>query len=194
MEWGLAGVRVRRRDVGSQAERAPEEPFRIHPPPPSPAPLQLSAHPGLRGKGSTLCTVLAPGQHPPEGAGVISAGGGADSGGECEVLGKWVWRAQCSDGGHLRDLGAQGGSDGARMPTADWVPLPTLQPPCLPEALFPQLRVLMSLLLVPAGSKTREGVVQGVASGTSPALAQLPSLTRDPEGAVAVEEGTPKNS
>lgn len=51
-------------------------------------------------------------------------------------------------------------------------------------------------LCLPAGSKTREGVVQGVASGTSPALAQPLSLPQTeswliPEGGGGVvEEGT----
>jgi hypothetical protein len=38
--------------------------------------------------------------------------------------------------------------------------------------VFLQLRLLKCTLFSSAGSKTREGVVQGVASGTSPALAQ----------------------
>ena len=68
---------------------------------------------------------------------------------------------------------------------------------CACWRLFP--RPLSVLRFVSTGSKTREGVVQGVASGTSPTLPSLgPSpwpgvwLTSREWGERAVEEGTPK--
>lgn len=50
---------------------------------------------------------------------------------------------------------------------------------CACWSLFPQLKTLKCALFVTTGSKTREGVVQGVASGTSSAL-PCPAVSHPP--------------
>lgn len=137
----------------------------------APAPPSLPpspAHPGLRVQGNVLCICWLPGNIP-EGVGIISGGGGADSGEELKVLRKQVWRAPCSD--ERGTCGIWGPKEAVMGPGCP-LPAESLWRLCshsAPRVCSLNSESLCVLLFVPAGSKTREGVVQGVASGTSPA-------------------------
>lgn len=108
------GVRVHRWDVGSQASRAPEEPFQIHTTttdthPPLHPHSHLTCSPRLRGKGMCFELCWLPGSIPPEGMEILSGGGGAGGEGELRENSKSSG-SRCGGlsaamgGGHLWDL------------------------------------------------------------------------------------------
>ena len=115
-------------------------------------------------------TVIAP-----RGAGITSGRVVRDrQRGELEVLRKSVWEAPSRWGtcGMLRPEEAVMGP-GCLLPTGSLCPLHN---PCACQTAGPSAPNPYTCPCLPTGSKTREGVVQGVASGTSPALARPLSL------------------